>query len=216
MIRVFVSNISLIQAYVFITFFVAVIFYKRGIRIPKKLLVILLVNFVSELTSLLLVINQMQIRTLISISTFIHNGLWLLLLLKLVKRRPLYRFLFLIFCAFAIVNFFCFEGIMSFNTKTFIFGAFFYLVVFIYESFYELQKERFEFFVSNSFLMLSAPVLFFIGLSAVFGFKDARLGNTILFGHVFLYQFIVYFVNIFYYSLIIVYIYREKKLRNAE
>jgi hypothetical protein len=216
MIRTFVTHMSLIQAYVFITFFVALLFYKQGNRIPKALLAILFINFVAELVSLLLVINNMQIGTLISISSFLHNCLWLLLLFKLVKRRRLYRFLFLSFCFFAAVNFIWFEGITSFNTKTFIFGAFFYLVVFIYESFYELQKERFDFFVSNSFLMLSAPVLFFIGLSAVFGFKDARLGNTILFGHIFLYQFIVYFVNIFYYSLIIVYIYREKKLKDAE
>ncbi|HOZ75056.1 MAG TPA: hypothetical protein PLS51_02895 [Flavobacterium sp.] len=111
---------------------------------------------------------------------------------------------------------FYFDGVSDFSCLAFVFGAFIYLIIFIVESFYELQREAFSFFLSNQFLLLSAPILFFIGLSAALGFQDRALIRTVLFSNVSLYEFIAYFVNIIYYTLIIVYIYREKKLKDAE
>lgn len=152
---------------------------------------------------------------LINISVFFHNCLWLSLLLKSVKKRDIYRLIFILFVVSYLLIFY-FDGVSDFSCLAFVFGAFIYLIIFIVESFYELQREAFSFFLSNQFLLLSAPILFFIGLSAALGFQDRALIRTVLFSNVSLYEFIAYFVNIIYYTLIIVYIYREKKLKDAE
>lgn len=63
--------------------------------------------------------------------------------------------------------------------------------------------------------MLS-PVLFFIGFSLLFGFNNKNIHKIMILNRFKLYDFISYFVNITYYSLLNVYIYREKKLKHVE
>lgn len=212
----FLKIVNPIQIYIFVCLLVAVCFYDRKNKAAIYLFAILLSNFVAEVLSILFQLADKPIAGLMSITSFTHNSIWLLFLINAVKPRHIYKFLFAGFVVFAMVNFSFFEGLNTFNSKTFILGALLYLVIFIYESFYELQQEAFSFFLSNRFVLLCAPLLFFIGLSFVLGFKDRKLGNTILFGHIYLYQFIAYFVNVIYYSVVIAYIYREKKIRHAE
>ncbi|HLA56560.1 MAG TPA: hypothetical protein VK623_10690 [Flavobacterium sp.] len=119
----------------------------------------------------------------------------------------------IVFLAFSIINLLMFEGFSRFNFYTFIIGALLYIVLFIQDSFYRLKHEDFAFFQSNNYLLLFAPILLFLGLSFVFGFKSHSLNSTVIFGNVKLYGFIVCFVNIVYYVLINIYVNREKKMK---
>lgn len=94
-------------------------------------------------------------------------------------------------------------------------GAFIYLVLFIIESFYELQKENLVFFTSNRFILLFSPILFFLGFSVGFGFESFAILGKEIFGFK-LYDLISHFVNVVYYSLMNIYIYNEKKIRSGE
>jgi hypothetical protein len=155
------SYVNPVQIYLFVTFLIAVFFYDRNAKEAVYLYPILLSNFVAELIVLYLQLQHRPIVLLMSISSFIHNSIWLLFLINSVKQRAIHKILFAAFIIFALINFIFFEGLERFNSKTFILGAFLYLVLFIYESFYELQKEQFSFFLSNRFVLLCAPILFF-------------------------------------------------------
>jgi hypothetical protein len=214
--REVIALVSPIQIYMLLTFFIALLFYKPKNEAANFLFLILLVNFITELVTSILIFQHKKVGLMYSICSLVHNSLWLLLLYKSVKRRQLYKIIFAVFILLALVNLFFVEGLEEFNINTFIAGAFLYLVIFIYESFSKLKQEDLSFFLSNHYLLLFAPVLFFFGESFIFGFRNRQLATTTLFGTVFLYQFINYFVNIVYYSLINIYIYREKKLKNAQ
>jgi hypothetical protein len=149
-----------------------------------------------------------------SISILFHHSLWLLILKDSVHFAKIVMWSIISFIIFGLCNLFFFEGWQHFNYYTFTLGAFLYLILFIIESFYQLKRENFTFFLSNNAILLLAPVLFFIGLSFMFAFKSKVISTTIIFGSVELYTVIIYFVNIVYYSLINLYIYREKKVAN--
>lgn len=215
MLKAFFFNLQAIQIYTFVTFIFAVIFYKRNSRQFKILISILFICSLTEILSTILQIYHYRIGLLYSITMFFHHSLWLLLLYQSIRERSLFKILYIAYAIFGFLNLFFIEGMEEFNSSSFIIGAFFYLVLFIYQSFYELRQENFAFFQTNYYLLLFAPVLFLFGISFVFGFKSAALAKTRVFGEITLYEFIVYFVNIIYYSLINIYIYREKKLKHA-
>lgn len=205
-----------IQWYIFATFVFAMVSFIPKNPVYRILFLILLVNSITEMISVVLALHHIRLGFLFSVSLIFHNGLWLWLLYKAVKQRLLFKLLFIGYLGFAVLNLICWEGSSRFNINTFIIGAFLYLTVFIYESFFQLKQENFPYFLSNYYLLLLAPVLFFVGLSFVLGFKSRALTRTIIYGNVHLYEFIVCFINIIYYSLINIYIYREKKVGNAQ
>ena len=216
MLTAFFERINPIQLYVFVTFLIAVSYYKPRNETANFLFLILFINFTTEFVSTILISENRKLGLFNTISSLLHNSLWLILLYKSIKQRTIYKVVFGTFITFAMINLAFWEGLQQFNCNTFIIGAFLYLIVFIYESFDQLKKEQFSFFLSDHYLLLFAPVFFFCGLSFIFGFKSSKLASTVLFGHIYLYQFIAYLVNIVYYSLINIYIYREKKGKDAD
>lgn len=179
------------------------------------LVALLALAIINEFLTKFLITKNISYAVNTTIYLFIHNILWLLLLQRICYHRQVIKAALCGYILFGIFNFIAIEGITNFNFYTFIFGAFLYIALFIFESFYQLKQENFLFFLSNDYLLLCSPILFFFGLSFVFGFKSEQLAKTTVIGLLHLYDFIVLFVNIVYYTLIIVYIYREKKLRNA-
>src|SRR5690606_10340048 len=161
------------QAYVALTMLTAVLMMRR----TKKnfiLLAILSICLLNEILSLVFLMNGLTIVLLITITSTVHNCAWLLLLYEVIRRKTL-RWLLAVYISLAIANMLFIDGVASFNYNTFILGAFLYLLYFIYESFYRLRAEDFTFFTDNDYTLLSAPVLFFIGLSFIFGFKSIVL-----------------------------------------
>ena len=204
-----------IQVYELLTFLVALLFLKlKKNTVNQLLFLILFVNIATEMLTTFIHYEEKP-RLLFTISVFLHNSFWLFLLSKSIRKSAIFLPLFCCYILFSILNLFFMEGIEKFNFNTFIIGAFLYLVLFIYGSFHELKKENYNFFLANQYLLLFAPVLYFFGLSFVFGFKSRMLTETIIFGDVSLYEFIISFVNIVYYSLVNIYIYREKKMNHG-
>lgn len=149
-----------------------------------------------------------------NIYILVHQFLWLLLLKEFVSLKG-YNVLLIFFLVFAIANLVFFEGINKLNTRTFVCSAFLYLALFIYECYRKLREEQLESFMENDFILYSSPLLFFVGFSLLFGFKNKTINDLVLFDKVNLYNFISYFVNFTFYTLINVYLYKEGKLKNA-
>lgn len=200
----------IVDIYIVATLFMFCFFYVSK-RTNKIVLIILLLAILNEVVTKIVASSGLNM----TVYAFLHNLLWFYILYLSISNKSMIRFGLLVFIVFGLINFIFLEGQKAFNFHTFILGAFIYISLFIYESFYQLKKENFTFFKSNNYLLLFSPVLFFFGLSFVFGFKSKALADTIVFGNISLYDFIIYFVNIIYYTLINIYIYRERKLKHA-
>ncbi len=210
-----IKNINPLMILVFVTFFVGLFFLDLKKNNHKLLFYVLLVCFITEVLSIYNLIIKNNINFLYSISLLFYFVLWLLILkstTKFHKTSILFIFLFILF---GIINLFYFEGIKSFNFSTFIVGAFFYNLIVIVSSIYFIKNELLNFYKSNEFLLIIAPILFMFGLSFMFGFKSIDLTNTFVFKKLKLYTFVTYSVNLVNYTLINIYIYRERKLKNA-
>lgn len=214
MIKTILPFMNFTQLLVIISFFVVLLTYNRNNKLHRILLAILSISLINEIVCFIFLYKKSDISLVYTINTFLHHSLWLFLLFSTTKRRMLFRIVLPIFLTYGIVNLLSIEGHQKFNYYTFIFGAFLYLIFFIWESFYRLKKEDFSFFLSNNYLLLFAPVLFFFGLSVIFGFKSRELSETVIFGDTKLYTVIGYFVNIVYYGLINLYMYREKSTKH--
>lgn len=146
---------------------------------------------------------------------FLHQILWLLLLKQSTNRQKLHQISIIVFALFSAFSFYFVVFKTGFNYDVFVMGAFLYLTLFIYESYLRLKNEELSFFLSNDYLLLFAPILFFLGMSFMFSFKSHSVTSTLLFNDIKLYTVISYFVNIVYYTTILVYIFKEKKSHNA-
>lgn len=208
--------LSPLKIIVLLTLLSGLLFLDRKKQIHRHLLAILWVCFLTEVINSILIVNKKSIVLCVSISIIIHHGLWLWMLAKNAAKKNAAFLLLGCFLLFGLINMGFLDGTKKFNYYTFVVGAFLYIIIFIYESFCRLRQENFDFFLSNTFILLTAPVLFFFGLSFMFGFNSKNVTSYLLFGQLKLYTFISYFVNIIYYSLINLYIYREKKLRHVE
>lgn len=202
------------QLLVLISFFIVLFSYHKNNKAHKILLSILSISLVIEVLCFILLSLKINISLVYNANTLLHHPLWLFLFFQITQRKTLGKIVIAIFCTYGLLNMISFEGWEKFNYNTFIFGAFLYLIFFIWESFNRLKKEDFAFFLSNNYLLLFAPVLFFFGLSLVFGFKSRELSKTVIFGSIPLYTVIGYFVNMVYYGMIIFYMYREKNIQH--
>lgn len=89
-----------------------------------------------------------------------------------------------------------------------------YICLFLYYSYQQLNQENLSYFTKNEYLLLFVPVIFFFGFSFMFGFRNSEVRDAIIYSDIDLYTFIGYFVNLIYYSLANLYIYRERKLQH--
>ncbi len=207
MVNKILHSINLIDWYILLTF----VFYCFKYNTKNRLLgFILFVSVINEVVSVFLVANNIFVATTSNIYVLLHHTLWLVLLVKKASFSKTKYALISWFVLFGLLDFCFLEGYQHFNCATFIMGSLLYLVLFIQESFLQIRKDNLEFFQTNNFLLQFAPILFFLGLSFLFGFSSKTLNSTLIFGPVNLFVFISYFVNCIYYSLIIVYLYLEK------
>lgn len=202
-----------VKVSVVITLLFAIYSLSFKTRLHRFLLLIVIICFSTELTNSILIYHGLSIRILNSISIVFHHLLWLLLLRENISSKKTLTLFTILFLLFSILNFIFIETIESYNYYTFVVGAFIYVVFFIHESFYQLEKENLPFFISNNFILTTAPLLFFFGMSLLFGFKNKTITGTIVFNSMTLYNFIVNLVCLVYYTLLNIYIYREKTIK---
>lgn len=202
--------INPIKACVVITLLFALWNLRWKIKMHRYLLYILFVVFITELVNSILVYNSRPIRIPFNISIIFHDIFWMLAFRESINRKKMSNVILCFFALFSVVNFIIIEIADEYNYYTFVLGALLYVSLFIYESYRQLKEENLMYFLSNNYLLLFAPVFFFFGMGLMLGFKPLGVTKMLLFGPVTLYVFIVNIVCIAYYSLINIYIYREK------
>lgn len=210
------NYINFIRIIVFISFFYSLIKLNWRNSIYLNLIVILFVGFLTEICTILLNIANYEgkINLLYSISFIFHHLLWLLLITSFLEFAKWKNYIIFLFIILSVVNFLFYEK-TGLNYLTFISGALLYIIIFIYGSFKELKKDNFSLFYSNNYVLLFSPILFLLGFSFMFGFRDSNIRNYLVFNKIELYSFISDFVNVIYYTFIIVYIYKESKIKNG-
>ncbi|TRW25779.1 hypothetical protein FMM05_06030 [Flavobacterium zepuense] len=200
---------NFVRTLVFITFLVCSFSLKFKKKEHTILFLILLVCFCAEALNAIFKFYGKSTAAGSNITTILYYGLWLMLIGYEVQFKKIYSFILCLFFIVALLNITLFEGINEFDFSTYIIGAFVYISTFIYESFRQLKRENFNYFLSNRFLLYSAPVPLMLGLSFYFGFKDISLGEYIVFSRFKFYDFICYSVNFISYALLNIYVYRE-------
>ena len=210
MLKEYLLRSSVMYVFIFATFLHAIYGLQWMNKIHRYVLCILTVFVLNEAVTTLQVAFATNFKTHFTITTVIHCILWLLILKDSVHFPKIVNVVLIAFITFCFCDFLFIEGWVLFNCYSFVLGAFMYLILFLIESFYQLKQENFPFFFSNQFLLLMSPVLFFIGLTFMLAFKSHGIISVVIFGKVDLYRIIITVVNIVYYSLLNIYIYREK------
>ncbi len=208
--------ITLMSMYVAFTLVWLLVSFNKRKREHCLLLAILVLSVVNEIVSLVLRANDLPIRLNTTIYVIANIYFWLALFYHVSRRRRTVLVAVALFTSFMIFNFVLLDGMHRFNSYTFVVGALLYVMLFIYDSAIELRKENLNYFLSNKYLLIASPVLFFISFSFLFGFRTIELRDIIIYDSITLFDFVSYFANIVYYTLINFYIYFEKKLHESE
>ncbi len=208
----FFLDLNIIQILIFVTF-INILFI--DIKSHRVVFFLLLISLINEILSLYLISKNLKISTNNNIYIITHNFLWLILIYKIFNTKIYILVSAIFFVFFSVLNLFFIEGFNVFNDNILVVGSIIYCSIFIIEFYLNLKKENFNLISSNNYLLLFSPILFFIGFGFICGFKNKSLNDVIIFNNIKLYTFIIYFVNIIYYSLINIYIYRERKLKDA-
>lgn len=213
----FFELITPIRIYILFTFIMVAINHDKSKKVHVVLFYLLLLSVANESITAILKYKGIPRFLINSVFIIIHHIIWFLILYLISSiKKPLLLALMLFFAGFTVYNFFFLNGIKEFNFYTFVIGALLYLVLFIHNSFSELKAENLNYFLSNNFILMLSPVLFFIGFSLLFAFSDKNIHKIFLFERITLYNLISYFVNIVYYSLVNIYIYRETKMGHVK
>ncbi len=206
----FFNLINPVQIFILATFLNGAFNLKRDQKNHLLLLLVLADGLITEFFSLILQCLNMHVLLLYSISFIIYHSLWLLIITNVEELKKWRKIFVSGYITFSLSNLFFIEK-TNLNHLTFIVGALIYISVFLYYSYHQLNRENLSYFTKNEYLLLFIPILFFFGLSFIFGFRNSQVIGAIVYPNVTLYTFIGYFVNIVYYSLVNLYIYKERK-----
>ena len=204
-------HINIVQSLVLVTL-IHVFFLKNSQNSVNSILKwLLLFTFFNELINFFFKTNNISIGLPTTIFVVIFNFLWLYVF-YIVSKNSYVLILAYIFSVINLVMILSNNKIFEFNLLIFIIGAVIYLNVFIFISITNISRQNLEFFSSNNILLVIAPVLFYIGFGFMFAFKGKILTRLQILPNIKLFTIISTFVNIIYYTLINVYIYKERKL----
>ena len=196
-----------LKIFILLTLLYCLLFLKKNETsfLLKSLLVLANVNGV------IIYINKEYIYECTNLYILFSFLCWFLILIKLNINSAFYKYQLILFFTISLVTYF-YIPLNKFNRYVFVFGSLLYLLSYLYDSIYNLRKENLDYFRLNNFILISSPVLFFLGMSFLFGFKNKSLNDQIVFFGLKLFDLIMVFVNIIYYTLINIYIYKERKL----
>jgi hypothetical protein len=174
----------------------------------KLLFCILSLYLLTEIVAIFFKFYDYSLNLFYNVSMALQFYLWLSLLLNVFKKQKSFVVLtFILLIAFSFLN-----HILVLNKTNFLIGSFMYLIIYIYNVFKLLKSEEIDFFLSNQFILISSPILFFLGMSLMFAFTFDSLRATVVFADLKLYKLVNYFINIIFYSLLNVYIFKERKI----
>lgn len=199
-----------LKIYIFLTFLLCLFFLKN--KHYKLLLSIILITAISN--GLVHDYYKEYYPESTNLYVLVSFICWFLIIKKTSAGLLVHKYSIALFLGFSIASYF-FTSLTGFNSFVFTFGSLLYLLVFIIITTDKLKKEDLNFFTSNNFILISSPLLFFFGMTFILSFKNKPLDDVVICFGLKLYAAIALLVNIIYYSLINLYIYKEHKLRNA-
>ena len=188
------------------------IFYVKK-RENQYLISIILLGVACEIATFIFKDQPNINHSNINIYFIFLDVLWIMIFYVLSQNKKRVLAILVLYLIICVVNLEFIEKGVNYNL--FIAGALLYLVLFIIESFFQLNDENLSFFHSNKYLLLFCPVMFFLGLSFILGFKSSSISKTPMLCNLTLYQLINYPVNIIYYTLMNVYMFAEKRNKNV-
>ncbi|MGK4568494.1 hypothetical protein [Flavobacterium sp. 3HN19-14] len=198
-----------IKILVALTFIAAFIVLDKNKQVNKYIRVILLTCFLTELLVPLALYYKLNSKLIQSVGIVCHQSLWIMLVLKAVRKNTnVTKFIIPGFLISGMVNLILGEGINKFNYMSFVIGAFIYLTIFMLKNIKDLKNENVNAFLENDYLLLFSPVIFFFGMSFMLAFRGDII-DIKLFDDVTLWVFVVTYINVIYYVLINLYIFRE-------
>jgi hypothetical protein len=168
------------------------------------------VSSLSELLTVVCIVWNIDFSIIYNISFIINGLIWLALLTQEPHLKKVKSLVIVFFLLFSALNSVAIEK-MNVNYYTFIVGAFTYVSLFIYESYRQLNNENFDYFKTTTYTLLVAPILFFLGMSFIFGFRNSTVKDVYIVNHIQLYTLIAYTVNVLYLFLLNLYIYKAQK-----
>lgn len=203
----FEANIELaINLYILVSVF----WYFYNKNQSTELRYILVITIINIILTEIFLCYSIALRLSSNLYLFIINFLWLRLIAKYYKKELLFfTFGVLTIISYSLVDF-NITGV--FNKLFFVLTALLYVILFLLLCFKKLHQENIDFFQSSNFIILFAPVLFFLGMSLLWGFQNSQLNSYILFADFTLYNFINLIANLVYYTLINIYIFKMRKL----
>ena len=207
------EQVNLVKIIVVLTLGYAMVKLERANTIHRIVFAMLFINFLTEVTTSLLIVLDYQYTKVSLLNIIVENCLFLYLLGKISAKRQVAMFLMGAYLVFAVLNFVWIQGPDQFNYYTFISGAFLYLVFFFVESFTQLEQENFPFIFSNNYLLLCAPIIYLFGGSFMFAFVSSAVTKVVVLNRT-LFSIVIDYVNIVYYILLNLYLYREPKTKN--
>lgn len=206
----FIKLINPIQIIITITLIYSFLKIDFKVAQQRLLFIILLVAFLCEFFSNLLIVCYSNINIVYNICFILNNSLWIILIYNILKSRYI-KYTLILYLIFCFYNLFFFEK-EELNYLTFISGAIIYLLIYLITIKKMLQNENETQSNNNNLILISAPVFIFIGLSLIFAFRSSEIIFSKIFHSIYIYDFIIYFVNTIYYLFIFYYIYKSKKI----
>jgi hypothetical protein len=204
-----INEITYLRLYIVFSFIYFFYNYK-SVNNKLSVLFIFLLSIVNELALIYIKYSNLNIGLNTTIYTFLNYIIWFLILFKIATVNKKISFLTIfLFTVFSIINLLFIESSLKFNFNIFSIGAIIYLLFFISIVIKELKNENLDFFLSNKFILIVSPILFFLGFSLIFCFKDRLLLRLNIINNISLFKFISHFVNMVYYSLLNLYVYKE-------
>lgn len=210
----FIRNLDLMKLYIILSFIIVTIFYNSKNKTHLLVFILISTSVINEILSCILLSYNHSLALNANLYTVIHNCIWLLILKSIFKEKKIASIL-LIYIAYSAASL-MYLSILKYNFYLFIVGAVLYCIIFIVLCYQKLFQEKFKFFKSNNFYLAFAPVMFFLGLSMIFSFQNSSLAKTKILFSVSLYTLIIYFANFIYYTLINIYIYKERSRKNGK
>lgn len=210
----------IIKELTFLRFYILVsimfIFLNRKINVKHANLIfqIILISIFNEIALIYFKYTNSKIGLNTTIYSFVNCLLWFKIICNIIdsNKKSVFYYVCLIFTLFCIVNVLFIEHWRIFNFNVFIAGSLIYLLLFGANCYKKYNENKLTFFQSNQFLLSFTPVIYFLGFSLIFCFPIKKLFTYIVYDKVILFTIISYFVNIIYYTLINIYIYKERKL----
>lgn len=202
------SFFSPIRIYVVLTFIVVAICYDKHRTTDLRLFQLMALTVFYEVVAHALKFMELPRHYSGTIFTIIHVFLWLNILHGISEKKKVIKIASKVYLGSSFISLILLDSSDLFR-YCFILGSLLYMVIFILDSSRELKLERLTYFTSENYLLIVAPLAYFIGFSLIFAFKERQIGEVKLTSFCTLYDFISYFVNIIYYSLINLYIYKR-------